>query len=90
MGNCIKGACSLFGECVLYYFNFLGDATDALFAVVNSGANAGSVSVTGVTDRETETTFTMNIRVSCSFIHIIFKEGESCLKRELGETIELV
>lgn len=42
---------------------FADDATDSLFSVENSGANAGQVSVTGDLDREADTTHTMNIRV---------------------------
>lgn len=49
---------------VITFFRFAGDSTDSLFSVVNSGENAGQVSVTGNIDRETDTTHTMNVRVS--------------------------
>lgn len=42
----------------------LDDASDSLFSIESSGENAGQVSLTGILDRETDTTFTTNIRVS--------------------------
>lgn len=49
---------------VTYVCPVSDDATDSLFSVVNSGADAGRISVTGNIDRETDAIHTMNVRVS--------------------------
>lgn len=41
----------------------LDDGMDDLYSVENSGANAGQVRVTGILDRESDITHTVNIRV---------------------------
>ena len=50
---------------------YTGDMTDVLFSVNNaSDSNPGSVSVTGVLDREAESTYTINIQVNLILIYI--------------------
>ena len=48
-------------------FGHAGDSTDSLFSVINSGEDAGQVTVTGNLDREADAIHTMNIRVSSQF-----------------------
>jgi len=54
----------------LFYFSYiLGDATDTLFSVTAIGTSAGRIAVTGALDRETTSTYSINIKVKKMIVY---------------------
>ncbi len=51
----------------LHTVTIIGDVSDSMFSVTNSGASAGEIRILAVADRESTSSYSINVRVSSHF-----------------------